>query len=162
LDTFSHALWGKALFGYKGARYSPFVFGAAPDLISFIPYFLYKLFAKTNANLFGRPEIDEMPSWVFILYDLGHSYITCLIVIGLLVFFKKKILAYAALSWAFHILLDFPFHTKEFFPTKIFWPITDFAFDGVSWGIPQVWFMNIFLLFLFIFYRFKPGNDSKM
>ena len=161
MDTFSHALWGKALFGYKGARYSPFLFGAAPDLFSFIPYTLFKLFGSTNAKLFGKPVIEEMPSWVFNLYDLGHSFVTFLVVISVLVILKKKVLAFASLSWAFHILLDFPFHTKEFFPTKIFWPINDFIYDGVSWANPQVWFMNLFFLCLFFFYRFKPGKDSK-
>ena len=36
MDTFSHALWGKGLFGYKKYRYLPFLFGDAPDLCAFI------------------------------------------------------------------------------------------------------------------------------
>ena len=161
MDTFSHALWGKALFGYRGARFSPFFFGAAPDLIAFVPYFIFKLIKSSNAKLFGKPEIAELPNWVLILYDFSHSFVTSFIVLGILFFFKKRILAFASLSWSFHILLDFPFHTKEFFPTKIFWPISDIYYDGISWGIPQVWLTNILLLFLILFYRFRPGKDLE-
>jgi len=51
-------------------------------------------------------------------------------------------------------MLDFPFHTKEFFPTKIFYPISDFHFDGISWASPVVWFTNIALLVLIFVYRY--------
>ena len=155
MDTFSHALWGKALFGYKGAKYSPFLFGAAPDLFSFIPYTLFKLFGSTNAKLFGKPVIEEMPSWVFNLYDLGHSFVTFLIVISVLVILKKKVLAFASLSWAFHILLDFPFHTSDFFPTPILWPFLDVKFDGISWSTPYIWFSNVGGLIILYIYRYN-------
>ena len=155
MDTFSHALWGKALFGYKGAKYSPFLFGAAPDLFSFIPYTLFKLFGSTNAKLFGKPVIEEMPSWVFNLYDLGHSFVTFLVVISVLVILKKKVLAFASLSWAFHILLDFPFHTKEFFPVQLFWPLTSLSVDGISWSHPAVWYPNVAGIIILFILRYK-------
>ena len=161
MDTFSHALWGKALFVYRVAKFSPFFFGSAPDLIAFIPHFFYKLLKKTDSELFGKPDLVEIPGWVFSLYDFSHSFITAFTVILLLVYFKKKIYAFAALAWPFAILLDFPFHRKEFFGTKIFWPFSDYSFDGVSWASPEVWFTNIILLLIFIFYRFFPGKDSK-
>ena len=160
MDTFSHALWGKALFGYRGARFSPFFFGSAPDLIAFVPHFIHKLFNSNDSDLFGKPEIVEIPSWVLSLYDFSHSFITAFLVILFLLLFKKKVFAFAALAWPFAILLDFPFHSKEFFATKLFWPLTDYSFDGVSWATPEVWFGNLFLLLIFILYRFYPGKDS--
>lgn len=159
MDTLSHALWGKALFGYRGARFSPLIFGSAPDLIAFIPHFIYKLLIKTDSKLFGKPELVEIPPWVLTLYDFSHSFITAFVVVLLLLYFNKKILAFAALAWPFAILLDFPFHRKEFFGTKIFWPFSDYSYDGVSWATPEVWFTNIILLLIFIFYRFRPGKD---
>jgi membrane-bound metal-dependent hydrolase YbcI (DUF457 family) len=162
LDTFSHALWGKALFGYRGAKFSPFLFGVAPDLIAFVPFTIFKLFKNSSGKILGRPEIVEIPDWVFYLYDFSHSFITSFLLIAVLLYFKKKILAFAALSWSFHILLDFPFHSKEFFPTKIFWPISDVYLDGISWATPEVWLTNVLFLTLFFFYRFYPGKDLKM
>ena len=41
MDTLSHALYGKGLFGYKKYRWFSFLFGAIPDLFSFGIYFVY-------------------------------------------------------------------------------------------------------------------------
>ena len=74
MDTFSHALWGKALFGYKKYLYLPLFFGAAPDLLPFIPNLFYKLI---NGNFsYGKPSISSNPDWVFLIYDFSHSLIT--------------------------------------------------------------------------------------
>ena len=35
MDTLSHALWGKGLFGYRGNGKIAIFFGAMPDLCSF-------------------------------------------------------------------------------------------------------------------------------
>ena len=43
MDTFSHALWGKGLFGYRKYRWFSLLFGAIPDLLSFGLYFLFNL-----------------------------------------------------------------------------------------------------------------------
>jgi len=62
-------------------------------------------------------------------------------------------LAFAMLGWPFHILLDFPFHTRAYFPSKIFWPLSDFTVDGISWGQPKVWLPNLAGLILLYVYR---------
>ena len=163
MDTFSHALWGKALFGYRGSKFSPFLFGAAPDLIAFLPFFIFKLLSRgSSTDILGKPEIVEIPLWVFNLYDFSHSFITAFLLVGILLYFKRKIFAFAALSWPFHILLDFPFHTKEFFPTKIFWPFSNFSVDGISWATPEVWLTNLSFLLVFFFWRFKDKVKSKL
>jgi hypothetical protein len=59
-------------------------------------------------------------------------------------------------------LLDFPFHTKEFFPTKIFWPFSNFSVDGISWATPEVWLTNLSFLLVFFFWRFKDKVKSKL
>ena len=43
MDTLSHALWGKGLFGYRKYRWYSFLFGALPDLflLAFISYTAY-------------------------------------------------------------------------------------------------------------------------
>ena len=151
MDTFSHALWGKALFGYRKYLYLPILFGAAPDLIPFIPNLIYKLI---NGNFsYGKPSIESIPGWVFVTYDFSHSLITGISLVLILYFFGKKDLAFAALAWPFHTFIDSVSHSKEFFATKIFWPISDYQFDGVSWGRPEVWFTNLILLIIIFYYR---------
>ena len=45
MDTLSHALWGKGLFGYKGHWKLAIFFGAMPDLVSFGVLFIVKFFS---------------------------------------------------------------------------------------------------------------------
>jgi len=120
LDTLSHTLWGKALFGYKGFRFSPLLLGAAPDLIAFLPWMIIRIL---NGTFFDRkfgepPPLEIVPDWVFFMYDFSHSFVTGFLLVFLLYYFRKDYLWFAALAWPFHTVLDFPFHTKEFFPTK--------------------------------------------
>ena len=58
-------------------------------------------------------------------------------------------------GWPLHILLDFPFHTAEFFPTPVLWPLLNVEFDGISWATPYIWFSNIAGLFILFSYRYS-------
>ena len=61
MDTFSHALYGKGLFGYRKYRWTSFLFGALPDLSSFGVYFLVQLFSNFYKLNYGRPSVEEIP-----------------------------------------------------------------------------------------------------
>jgi hypothetical protein len=43
------------------------------------------------------------------------------------------------LGWALHILIDIPTHSLRFFATPFLWPLSDYRFNGISWG--NRWFM---------------------
>ena len=163
MDTLSHTLWGKALFGYKGFRFFPLLLGAAPDLIAFLPWMIIRIL---NGTFFDRkfgepPPLEIVPDWVFFMYDFSHSFVTGFLLVFLLYYFRKDYLWFAALAWPFHTVLDFPFHTKEFFPTKIFWPLSDFYIDGIPWSRPEVWFTNIILLALVLFYKRRKNIHKR-
>ncbi|MDP7483920.1 MAG: hypothetical protein QF763_05675 [Candidatus Marinimicrobia bacterium] len=150
MDTFSHAFWGRGLFGYRGHPWLALFFGAAPDLFSFGILILVRL--TTLQFPTEAPPIETIPWWVFVNYDISHSFISAFTAIAIVSRFRKD-LAFAMLGWPFHIVLDFPFHTKEFFPSKIFWPLSDFTVDGISWGQPKVWLPNLAGLILLYSYR---------
>ena len=44
-------------------------------------------------------------------------------------------------------------HSVEFFPTPIFWPLSNYRFDGIPWSNIYVFTTNIILIFLIFFYR---------
>lgn len=154
MDTFSHALWGKGLFGYRKYRWFSIFFGALPDLLSFGLYFLFNLLISSDGLKTGKPSLDEIPIWVFRLYDFSHSIIVALIFI-LIVYRFNKDFCFPMLAWPLHILLDFPTHSKAYFPTPIFWPISDFKFDGIPWSNPYIWFANVFCILIIFIYRKK-------
>jgi hypothetical protein len=155
MDTLSHALWGKGVFGYRGKPYWSLFFGALPDLLSFGVYFLLNILFNSSGFKFGKPELDELPNWLFDLYNISHSLLIALICVAFVYFRINKNLAFAMLAWPLHIMLDLPFHTADFFPTPILWPILDVRFDGIAWSNPYVWFSNVGgLIILYIYRRF--------
>ena len=159
MDTLSHALWGKGLFGYRKYRWYSFLFGALPDLFSFGIYFIHSIFFSSSP-LMGRPERSEIPEWVYSLYDISHS----LVIASIFIFIAYKInkeFAFPMLAWPAHIILDFFTHSIEFFPTPILWPISDFKFDGIPWSNPIIFFTNVLLIFLLFIYRRKKSNSLK-
>jgi len=152
MDTLSHALWGKGLFGYRRYRWYSFFFGAIPDLLSFGLYFLFNLIVNPFDMRFGKPELSEIPIWVFSLYDFSHSLIIALIFIGV-VYTINKDFCFPMLAWPFHILLDFFTHSLKYFPTPIFWPISDYRFNGIPWSNSYIMLINILCIFLVFIYR---------
>jgi len=157
MDTLSHALWGKGLFGYRKYRWYSFLFGALPDLFSFGIYFIHSIFFSSSP-LMGRPERSEIPEWVYSLYDISHS----MVIASIFIFIAYKInkeFAFPMLAWPAHIILDFFTHSIEFFPTPILWPISDFKFDGIPWSNPIVFFTNVLLIFFLFIYRRKKSKS---
>ena len=157
MDTFSHALWGKGLFGYRGYGKLALFFGAMPDLSSFGLLFVIQII--NGVYIPGAPKLETLPSWLFFNYDISHSFITSFTCIIFVYFFNKQV-AFTMLAWPFHILLDFPFHSKAYFPTKLFYPISNFSFDGIPWSNPEIWFPNIAGIIILFIYR--TGSYKKL
>ena len=152
MDTISHTLWGKGLFGYRKYRYLSFVFGAIPDLLSFGIYFLFNLILNPSTIKFGKPNLSEIPEWVFSLYNFSHSLIISIIFI-LIIYKINREISFTMLAWPFHILLDFFTHSIDFFPTPILWPISNYRFDGIPWSNSYIMITNIVCIFLIFIYR---------
>jgi hypothetical protein len=164
MDTLSHALWGYGLFGHTKQGRKRFVktalfFGAMPDLISF-GVFLVQRLLKGNWQP-GAPPLATIPDWLYFNYSLGHSFVVSFAVI-LLVAIKYRQLAFAMLAWPFHIVLDFPFHSFAYFPTPMFWPLSDYKIDGIPWSNWYIWWPNVILLVLLLTYRHKQNRKNSL
>ena len=103
---------------------------------------------------FGKPSIEEIPIWVFNLYDFSHSMIVAFIFIAIAYMINKDF-CFPMLAWPFHIALDFFTHSVSYFPTPILWPISNYRFDGIPWSNPTIWFANIIGIILIFIYRKK-------
>jgi hypothetical protein len=158
MDTFSHALWGYGLFGYKRYALLAMFFGAMPDLISFGAFMAINVVNGTWHM--GPPPLATLPSWLFLNYSIGHSFVICLPVIGLVSLWRRDI-AFAMLAWPFHIVLDFPFHSFKYFPTPIFWPISGFKIDGIPWSHWYIWLPNVAGLLILLTYRYRQKRKSR-
>ena len=154
MDTLSHALWGRGLFGYRGFPKWALFWGALPDLVSFGIYILLRI---VRYGWQWRAPMESLPDWLYITYDISHSFITAFLAIAIALRFSKP-MAFAMLAWPFHIVLDFPFHTFAFFPTKFLWPISDFVIDGIAWSRPEVWYPNAAGIILLFVYRYRQSR----
>jgi hypothetical protein len=192
MDIFSHGLWGlvyaKAMNHRKGRQtplrlgWSTF-WGAFPDLIAFGPSFLMLGWALAtgehsfNDLPFGRghhPEPGSMTQLAMFqiagsIYTVSHSAVVFSAVLsGVLLahtFFKEHIPFRNVLElfpWLIHILMDVPTHTSQFYPTPIFWPLSDWKFmSGITWISPWVWGTNIFaIVILYGYLRFRERRQS--
>ena len=158
MDTLSHALWGKGLFGYRGHGKLAILFGSMPDLSSFGMLFLIRIIDNTLGQ--SGPNVQDIPSWIIFNYNITHSFVPAFICIYCVWRYNPNI-AFAMLAWPLHIMLDFPFHTSDFFPTPILWPIFDVRFDGISWSKPYIWFSNITGIIILYIYRYKFYKKSN-
>ena len=109
----------------------------------------------------GRPTQDSIPEWVFTNYDISHSFVSAFIVIAM-VWRVNKTFSFSMLDWPFYICLDFPFHSKEFFPTKLFWPLFDFSFDGIPWDRPEVWSQTWLVSLCYLSGGISKRNNSRL
>ncbi len=158
MDTLSHALWGYGLFGYKHYAWLAIFFGAMPDLISFGAFMAIQI--ANSAWHLGPPPLAILPAWLYTNYSLGHSFVICLPIIGLVSLWRRDI-AFAMLAWPFHIVLDFPFHSFQYFPTPILWPISDFKLDGIQWSHWYIWLPNVAGLGILLTYRCRQKRRRK-
>ncbi|WP_029146693.1 hypothetical protein [Methylophilus sp. 5] len=163
MDTFSHALWGYGLFGFRKhaqPTYPKFaaLMGAMPDLISFGALLLLRLIEGNYS--FGKPALATLPAWIYPAYTVGHSFVIAFAVIGLIAIWRRDI-AFAMLAWPFHITLDFPFHSLQYFATPMFWPISDFKIDGIPWSHWYIWWPNVAGIIILLVYRYRQKRQGR-
>ncbi|RJP45930.1 hypothetical protein C4587_00030 [Candidatus Parcubacteria bacterium] len=163
-------------------------FGIAPDLFSFGLLFVSKILrssfllpyararfqeewgrglAAISENwLSGTPTVPDpasIPQYVNALYGVTHSLLIFAVVFGIIWAIRRRpYLPFAA--WGLHIGLDVFSHAEKFFPTPIFFPISDFHVGAVSWADPTFMAINYFLLILTYLwlYRFSPRRPTAV
>ncbi len=147
MDYFSHAIWSYIFFNKTKKPLYAVLFGILPDSISWLLYFFYRLFtAKVN---YGPPVLENFPPWIMPLYGISHSLIICAAVF-LIVYLVYKNIPIYMFAWPIHILIDIPTHTREVLPTPFLWPISNWAFPGMSWATGWFFILNWSLIIVII------------
>ncbi len=130
-----------------------------PDLISFGLFMAIQIVSGHWHFHAGPPPMQTLPPWLFLTYSIGHSFVISLTVIAL-VAQRRRDIAFAMLAWPFHIVLDFPFHSFKYFPTPMFWPISDFRIDGIPWSHWYIWWPNVAGLVILFVYRYRQTKNT--
>lgn len=134
MDLISHGLINNLIFKSlpTNERWWAIIFGMLPDLISFsgvmkLEFFKKLLFFKKIPHAF-------IPLFVFKIYNITHSLVIWAIIFTVIWFLGFKIMAIAFIGWAVHIVIDIFTHSAKSFPTKIFWPLSDWNYSGFTWS----------------------------
>lgn len=136
MDFFAHGLWSYIIFHRIKHSFNAVLFGVMPDAFSWGIYFFFNLI--TGSFLAGPPVMENIPQWVFMLYNITHSLFTCALMLITAYCVTRKFPMYV-LAWPIALVIDIVTHTKEFLPTPFLWPVSSYAFPGISWG--DGWFL---------------------
>jgi len=155
MDIISHGLINNLIYQElpQPARISAIAFGILPDLISFSS--VYKIEFLKKVLFFKKIPHSYIPSAVFTVYKFTHSLIFWALIWGVLWSLDLRVWAIAWTGWAVHIFIDIFTHSAKSFPTKIFWPISDWHYSGFTWSTKRFMIFQLILLLLAyaIFYR---------
>lgn len=160
MDIFSHGLWSYVIFNKKD-KWKAVLSGILPDVISFGPYFVMSIFAGSFTR--GKPGLDSLPSYVFSLYNITHSFITFVLIALLLYIITRKFYLWL-LAWPLHVFIDIFSHDASFFPTPFLYPISSYRFSGYNWAHPKFIIINYILLIIAYVYlsaNKKRNKDDK-
>ena len=163
MDVVSHALWAAA--AAEGLRRRgtftgrdvivAAAFGAMPDLVGLLPVTAWAVGSPDALDAIGRyvaavPGSEpDMAPWArhaeHVMHCSAHSLIV-LALFALVAWRYGSAMRAALLGWALHIALDVPTHSSAYYAVTLFYPISEWRFDGVAWTTPAVLAVNWVLL----------------
>lgn len=150
MDIVSHWLRWWLAFGRKSKKeyFSAVAWWIMPDLFSFGIFTVSTVLWFNSKVDFSKQDMNQIPDYVHILYNITHSIIIWIIVFLLLrIIFRKPIKS--VFAWLLHILIDIPTHSIAFFATPFLWPISSLKIDWISRGTPMIFFTNRWLIIIF-------------
>ena len=156
MDIFAHAMWAGT--GVVAARRRwpvatrtlilTVILATLPDLFQLLPIMGWWILGdaplaalRDYAAALPGPDPSLPPMVSFLsqhLHCIAHSAlvagaVTWLVWVAIGSFWMPLV------GWWSHIIIDVFTHSKDFYPSPVFYPITLEGFDGIAWNTP--WFM---------------------
>lgn len=139
MDFVSHALWGMTIVRRPELFGAVFIASNLPDIFGSTPYWsicslrLLKGYKKRGFKALKKAfkSLPKAPYTSLLFYHSFHNLFAWLIFSLILYMFFPTLLI-LSLAYLSHILVDIPTHKGDF-ATRIFYPFSDFHFEGASW-----------------------------
>ncbi|MEK7097328.1 MAG: hypothetical protein AAB906_00600 [Patescibacteria group bacterium] len=185
MDIFSHGLWAGIVAKAanessdsankikKPVRVWRMVFwGVFPDLFAFSLPFVWMfwniIFGGLKFSDFPRPEAvepaarDTLPVFQLAsyLYNISHSLIIFIAVFAVVWLIWRRPI-WEMSGWLLHVLIDIPTHSYRFYPTPFLWPLSEWKFNGFSWGTPWFIILNYSAIIL-VYWILRRKKNKKM
>lgn len=158
MDIASHALWTNLAVRAVGKKQKIALWAAGmgimPDVVSFGYNFVTQALGRWNLAQIGNSfhlVKENIPDITFTLFNLSHSLVF-FGAVALLVLAIRGRFWFPLWGWGFHILVDIPTHSINFFPPPYLYPFRTPFVDGFSWANPYFMLVNFLLLF-FIYHE---------
>lgn len=156
MDILAHGLWASVGVAAANGRWAiapraavvTVALAVLPDLGHMLPMWGWGLwgdgsFADLWRYALALPGQEPvMPPSVALVSHHLHCTMHSAIVAGgitLFVWWVRGTLWMPLLGWWSHIVIDIFTHSVDFYPSPVFYPITQRGFDGIAWNRP--WFM---------------------
>jgi LexA-binding, inner membrane-associated putative hydrolase len=156
MDIVAHGLWAGVGVAVASRRWpikrrtaaAIVALAMAPDLAHLLPLIGAALFGNggwaalaTYATALPGSE-PAMPPLVALLSHHLHCMLHSAVIAALVTlacWAWTRSLWLPLLGWWSHIAIDVVTHSKDFYPAPIFYPFTQWGFDGLAWNTP--WFL---------------------
>ena len=158
MDILAHTLWAGAGVALLSRRRSvaprvavaTMVLAALPDVFQMVPVLLWRMlgggsFEAVRAFAMAIPGQEPvLPPLVLLVSHTSHCTVHSALVAGLVTLLAwrfKPMWLIPLLGWWSHIVIDVFTHSADYYPSPVFYPFTDWGFDGIAWNTP--WFMVV-------------------
>ncbi|NLG50655.1 MAG: hypothetical protein GX552_11140 [Chloroflexi bacterium] len=130
MDPFSHI----ALTSLINRQPKVLLYGLLPDLPWYLLYPVWLWRQRVNIRSALREGAWPLPpSWIRQCHYAAHSLVALLLV-AILCKPRARGDRRWAIAWLLHLLVDVPTHARDRMAPRLFWPFSDWAFDGLSWA----------------------------
>ena len=178
MDIVAHGLWAGIGVTLAGRRWpiarrtavATVAMAVAPDLAQLLPLLGVALFANggfaaLTSYVTALPGFDPaLPPTVALLTHHLHCTLHSAVVamaVTLLVWAATQSLWIPLLGWWSHIAIDVFTHSAGFYPVSVFYPFTEWGFDGWAWNTPVSLVANyaaIGAAALYLVHRHRAGR----
>lgn len=179
MDILAHALWTGAAYKTINQKtkkkFRPWLaafLGVFPDFFAFVPGFAWLFyniaFGTLHFSDFPHPDAIEpavppLSHLTVALYSVSHSAIVFFAVFGIVLLILRRPV-WELGGWLFHILVDIPTHSYQFYPTPFLWPLFGWKFNGFSWATP--WFLignyTVVIVVYLLLFLHRKSQKRKM
>ena len=156
MDILAHGLWAGVALGLTQQRWrltrrtiaATVGLAVLPDLVHLLPILAWALFgggsfAAVRAYALALPGNEPVfPPLIGLLSNHLHCVMHSAVVAGALTLLLWAVMGsfwIPLLGWWSHIIIDVFTHSSDFYPSPVFYPFTQWGFDGLAWNTP--WFM---------------------
>ena len=122
-----------------------------PDLVALVPVIAWTLTSSSTfdavvAYVTATPGREPaMAAWARLaehhIHCSAHSVVVLILATAACWRWLPRV-APALLGWWMHLLLDVPTHSREYYAVTVFYPLTEWSFDGIAWTTPWVLAVN--------------------